>query len=182
LPDNSTDLIRLYLQDALAAESSFESQLRSFANDGDDEEVQSFFALHADQTRFQYDRLFARLQELNGTPSGLKTFLADALGFAPKTAQAVHSPEERIVQNLIAAFSIEHAECAIYESLATVARTANDAATESLARQIQAEEREASTKVWRFIPSRAKIAFNTLTAGEIDPSVETRAPANRVLS
>jgi ferritin-like metal-binding protein YciE len=182
VPDNHTDLIRRYLQDAIAAEISFESQLRAFAKEGDDEEVQSFFSLHADQTKFQYDRLAARLQDLGESVSGAKAFFAQVFGLAPKTAQITHSQEERTAQNLVLAFSIEQAECATYEALASVARAANDAATESLARQIQIEEREAANRLWRFLPSRSKIAFNMLTAGEVDPSVETRASENRVVS
>lgn len=182
MPDNHTDLIRRYLQDAIAAESTFESQLRAFAQEGDDDDVQSFFALHADQTKFQYDRLAARLGELGGNPSATKALSVQAVGLAPKTAQATRSQEERTAQNLILAFSIEQAECATYEALASVARAASDPATESLARQIQDEEKEAANRVWRFLPSRSKIAFNMLTAGETDPSIETRASENRLVS
>ena len=34
--DSTTDVIRRYLKDAIAAENSFESQLRGFAKEGDD--------------------------------------------------------------------------------------------------------------------------------------------------
>ena len=40
-------IVRRYLQDAIAAESSFETQLRSFAKEGDDVTVQELFRQHA---------------------------------------------------------------------------------------------------------------------------------------
>ena len=39
-----TDVIRRYLKDAIAAENSFESQLRTFATEGDDERAMPFFS------------------------------------------------------------------------------------------------------------------------------------------
>ncbi len=182
MPETTQELIRRYLQDAVAAESHFETQLRAFSQEGDDEEVQLLFAQQADQTRRHYDWLAARLDELGSSPSGAKAFFAHVLGLAPKFAQAAHSQEERTVQNLIAAFTIEHGACATYEALANIAYAAGDTITEALARQIQSEEREAAETVWRSIPSRSKIAFNLLTATEVDPAVETRTADNRLVS
>ncbi len=182
MADNDNAVIRRYLEDALAAESSFESHLRSFSVQGDDEDVQSLFALHASQTRHQYDRLNARLEELGGSASDVKSILAHVFGFGPQAAPATHNEEERVAQNLMAAYSVESGECAVYEALANAARAAGDSKTETLAREIQAEERQTAEKIWAFIPSRAKIAFNILTAGEVDPAVETRATENRLVS
>jgi ferritin-like metal-binding protein YciE len=100
---------------------------------------------------------------------------------APKIAQATHKPEERIVQNLITAFCVENGERAMYEALATTARIAGDGATERLAREIAAEGTATAEKIWHFLPSRSKIAFNVLTAGEIDPSVDTRTVDDRIV-
>jgi rubrerythrin len=103
------------------------------------------------------------------------------LDFTPKFAQAGRIPEERLVQNLLTAFTAAKSECAMYEVLANVARTDGDSATEALAREIQAEEQRAAEKFFHFLPTRSKIAFNMLTANEIDPSVETKAPDNRLI-
>jgi hypothetical protein len=121
------------------------------------------------------------LQELGGAPSGGKSFLAHLFSFTPKLAQATHLPEERLVQNLIAAFSLANAERAMYEALATTARSAGDGMTEALASEAAAEETATAEKIWHFLPSRSKIAFNLLTAGEIDPAVETKVGENRIL-
>lgn len=173
---SDVDSIRQYIKDAIAAEKAFEDQLRSFANDvSDDEEVQFVFADHADETRVQADRLTAHLASLGTDEEPGKTLLATLMNVAPKFAQAGHTPEERLVQNLIAAYCIESGESAMYEALAYVARDAGDFATEALAREIQEEERRAAEKIFHFLPTRSKIAFNVLTADEIDPAVETKA-------
>lgn len=171
---SSAEVIRRYLRDAIAAERAFEDQLRSFANDGDDEEVQLFFAEHADETRAHSDRLRERLVSLGADAEEGRTVLASLLDFAPKFAQAGHTVEERLVQNLIAAFCVESGEGAMYEALADVAHAAGDEVTEALARAMQEQERLAAEKIFHFLPSRSKIAFNVLTADEIDPAVETK--------
>jgi ferritin-like metal-binding protein YciE len=173
LPSSPETILR-YLEDAIAAEKAFEDQLRSFANEGDDEEVQFLFADHADETRAQRERLKAHLASLGAGEEEGRTALPSLLDFAPKFAQAGHTMEERLVQNLVAAFSIESGESAMYEALAHVARAAGDRVTELLAREMQEEERRAAEKLFHFLPTRSKIAFNVLTAEEIDPSVETK--------
>jgi len=181
LAETGVGVVRRYLQDAIAAETGFESQLRSFAHEGDDFEVQALFFGHAAETSRQVERLTARLQELGGSPAGAKSPLAHLFSSAPKIAQATHKPEERIVQNLIMAFCVENGERAMYEALATTARIAGDGATERLALEIAAEETTTAEKIWHFLPSRSKIAFNVLTAGEIDPSVDTRTVDDRIV-
>ena len=182
MAQTEVELIRQYLQDAIAAETSFESQLRSFAHEGgDDFEVQSLFFGHAAETHRQIERLTARLESLGGSPSGGKSSLAHLFSFAPKLTQAAHLPEEQLVQNLIAVFGVGNGERAMYEALAITARSAGDGLTEALAREMAAEEAATAEKVWHFLPSRSKIAFNMLTAGEIDPSVETKVGENRIL-
>jgi ferritin-like metal-binding protein YciE len=179
--ETSGSLIKRYLEDAIAAERSFETRLRSFAAEGDDAEVQAAFLTHAEETRVQQERLGARLQALGGGTSAVKSFLDQLFALGPKSTQIGHSLDERLVQNLMVAFAMEKSECAMYEALATVAAAAGDAATEELARDIQAQESKTADKLWRFIPSRSKIAFNLLTAGEIDPAIETKAPDDRVI-
>jgi ferritin-like metal-binding protein YciE len=180
--ETSTEVVRRYLENAIAAEEASETQLREFAAHRDDDEVQSAFAAHAEQTRRQHERLSARLQELGGgTASKVKSILGHLFALTPQAVQATHTPEEGTAQNLITAFAVESGECAMYEAFATIAAAAGDPATEALAREIQAEERAAANQIAGFIPSRSKIALNMLTVSETDPAVETRAPANRVL-
>ncbi|MBV8069490.1 MAG: DUF892 family protein [Acidobacteriaceae bacterium] len=180
MPATSTELITRYLQQAITAERSFEAQLRGFAQDGDDEEVQSTFAAHAVQTAQQIERLTERLKELGGEPQQEESELTLFREVSPKfSGPAV--PEERIAQNLIAAYAAEAMECALYEVLAAIAGANGDTATERLARDLQRQEHTTAARVWHFLPSRSKIAFNMLTIDEIDPSVETRTLGNRLV-
>ncbi len=181
LPATQVELIKRYLEDAIAAERTFETQLRGFANEGDDEDVRTLFATHAEETRVQHQRLTARLEELGGSPSVAKSFLAHLFALTPKTAQLGHNPDERIAQNLMMAYSVESGEQAMYQALIAVADAAGDSFTSSLAREIQQQETSTAEKIWHLIPTRAKIAFNMLTAQEVDPAVVTRAVDDRIV-
>jgi ferritin-like metal-binding protein YciE len=164
MADHSTkDIICRYLQDAIAAENSFESQLRSFAKEGEDPVVRQMFEQHAEETRLQIQRLTSRLTELGETPSGMKSFMAHMFAFAPKTASLGHEDAERQTQNLMAAFAVENSECAMYESLATVAEAVGDTSTAALARDIQQEEKRTADKVWSQIAMSARRSLDKLT-------------------
>jgi ferritin-like metal-binding protein YciE len=157
------DVIKRYLQDAIAAEKSFETQLRSFAQDADRQDVRDLFETHADETKLQHERLTSRLDALGESPSGGKSFLAHLLGMAPKTAQLGHEQVEKTTQNLMMAYGMESAECAMYEAMAAVARRAGDAATEQLAQEIGEQERQTALKVWDQIGPCAIAAYDQLT-------------------
>lgn len=179
MSQTSADLIRNYLEDAVASERASEAQLRGFASEGDDEDVQAAFDRHADETRSQQERLVERLQQMGGSvPAAVHT---SAEEMASQILQEGRIEEERTVRRLIVAFGAETNECAFYEAFATVAETAGDVATGTLARQIQAEEQRAAKKFFSFLSSRSKIAFNMLTPNELDPAVETKAFDNPVV-
>ncbi len=165
MADHSTkDIICRYLQDAIAAENSFESQLRSFAEEGDDSTVRALFQQHAEETASQIRRLTTRLEALGESPSGMKSFMAHMFSFAPKVASVGHDEAERQTQNLMAAFAVENSECAMYESLATVAEAVGDSTTAMLAREIQAEEKRTADKVWAHIAPSAQRSLQKLMA------------------
>ena len=165
MAETSVDVIKRYLVDAIAAERSFETQLEGFAKEGDNNAAKSLFQQHAMETKRQYERLTARLEALGGSPSTAKSFLAHVFGMTPKAASLGHEEEERVTQNLIAAFAVENSEVAMYESLINSAEAAGDTQTASLAREIQAEERATAEKVFRLIPSAAQDGFRRVTAG-----------------
>ncbi len=159
---DAVDVIKDYLQDAIAAEKSFETQLRLFAKEASQEtDIRQLFEQHADETRGQYEALTQRLRDLGGTPSGVKSFLAHMFGMAPTVAKTGHDHGEKITQNLMLAFAVENSEVAMYESLATVASAAGDGQTEVLARRIQTQERATAEKVWQRIAPAARRAAKT---------------------
>lgn len=117
------------------------------------------FAKHAEETRTQHQLLSERLNSLGGTPSGMKSFLANIFGLAPKTAQIGYEESERVTQNLIMAYSVENSEVAMYEALALAAAAAGDAETEQLARTIQKQEQETAEKIWALLPVVAERSY-----------------------
>lgn len=157
----ASEVLTVYIEDAISAEKSFETQLTGFAKETDDPTLQALFQQHAEETKEQYTRLTERLDELGGSPSTFKSFLAHVFNFAPKIAQLGHEQSERMTQNLMMAYAVENAELAMYESLATAAGLAGDARTEQLAQQIQQQERETAEKVWAQI---RPVAQHSMTA------------------
>jgi len=156
---DAIEVIKDYLQDAIAAEKSFETQLRAFAQQAQQEpDIRQLFEQHADETRGQHEMLTQRLQELGASPSGVKSLLAHMFSMAPSLAQAGHQREEKITQNLMMAYAVENSEVAMYESLATVASAAGDGPTEVLVRRIQNQERAAAEKIWQRIAPAARRA------------------------
>lgn len=168
--ETSQDVIKRYLEDAIAAEKSFETQLDAFSKEGDNFGVRAAFAQHSLETKSQYQRLELRLESLGGSASVAKSFLAHVFGMAPQTAKIGHEKEERTTQNLMIAFAIENSELAMYEALATVADAAGDSATATLAREIQKEEKAAADKVWKLLPVAANEAFVKVTTAPKDPT------------
>jgi ferritin-like metal-binding protein YciE len=160
-----------YLEDAIAAEKSFETQLRGFAGEAANPRVQAVFLTHADETKQQYSRLTARLHELGGEPSGLKSALAHLFNSAPKVAQMGHSQEERATQDLIVAYAVENAEVAMYESLIIACEAFGDADTAALARDIQSQEKATAGRVWKLIELVAAEAFTRNNRSEKNPLI-----------
>ena len=159
------ETLQRYLEDAIAAEKSFEAQLRANAKDTDQDAARMLFEQHADETRLQHQRLETRLQALGGKESGLKSFLGQVFSALPKPAQVGHDPAERGTQNLMAAYAVEHGEIAMYEALANAASLAGDTETEQLAREIQQEERRAAERVWSLIGPSSRDSFSKVTGG-----------------
>jgi ferritin-like metal-binding protein YciE len=164
MADQSTqDIIKRYLQDAIAAEKSFESQLEGFSKEGEDTAVQQLFAVHRAETTSQIERLTARLRALGESPSGIKSFLAHVFSTSPKAATVGHDEAERTTQNLMMAYAVENSEVAMYESMATVAEAVGDSTTAALAREIQKEEQQTAEKVWKHIAPSARRSLDKLT-------------------
>jgi ferritin-like metal-binding protein YciE len=55
-------VIARYLEDAIAAEKSFESQLVGFSDEAEEDAVKALFRQHAEETKRQYTVLTQRLE------------------------------------------------------------------------------------------------------------------------
>jgi ferritin-like metal-binding protein YciE len=156
-------ILRRYLQDAIAAERNFETQLNTMSGEGSNAAARTLFAQHAEETRSQYQRLEARLDALGGSPSGFKTILAHLFNMLPKSAQMGHDDSEIATQNLIIGYAVENSEIAMYEALASLAAAAGDLQTEQLAREIQEQERHAARMIWDLIPTCAQESYGKIS-------------------
>lgn len=161
--ETKQSILRRYLEDAIAAERNFETQLNTMAGEGDNMASRLLFAQHAEETKLQHRRLRTRLEALGGRPSGFKTALAHLINFIPKTVQMGHDPSEVATQNLIIGYAIENAEVAMYEALASMSAAAGDLQTEQLAREIQEEERRAANMIWHLIAQCAQESYGKIS-------------------
>lgn len=158
-----SQVIRLYLDDTIAAEKSFETQLTLFSKEGNSPEAQRAFAEHAKETHGQYEKLTGRLKDLGGSPSATRSALAHLFALAPKAATIGHDASERTTQNLIMGYSVENFEVALYEVFAAVASEAGDRETEKIALDIQKQEKETAEKVWKLIGPGARKSISVLS-------------------
>ncbi|HEX5430958.1 MAG TPA: DUF892 family protein [Bryobacteraceae bacterium] len=150
------DIVIDYLDDAIAAEKNFETQLQEFAKNAQKWEICDVLERHAEETRLQHSLLAERLSALGGVPSGMSRFLSCIFNLRPRFAEATHSGGECQTQDLMLAYIFENSKVAMYEALAVAASAAGDAETEALARRIQERERQVAGKLWEFIAPAAR--------------------------
>lgn len=174
MPEEQNQLILRYLDDAIAAERSSQSQYRTFASDGDDEEVKALFAACAQRAEAAGNHLTTLLTAKEAHPSTAKTLAANALASMPRAAQLGHISEERTVQNLIAAYTLEKGLAGMYRSLAAAAQAAGHSAVAQVASESLDAADDLAGRLFHLIPTRSIIAYNMLTLTEVDPAVETK--------
>jgi ferritin-like metal-binding protein YciE len=136
------DTIVKYLQEAEAAERTFEDALASLSKTAEQAAVQDALANMSRKARTQQERLHARIEALGADSSTAKGALAHLLAFVPTVAQWAEAEDQKSTQALMITIACAAAESAMYEALATAAAAAGDGATEQLARQLQDEERQ----------------------------------------
>lgn len=156
MTSKASDIIQRYLQDSIASERVFESQLRRMEEEASTPEVRNLFATHAEDTKRQYERLTARLHVLGGAPSTTKSILAHFFGAISNTAQIGHLKGDKTTQNLVIAYAVEQSEAATYEALKIVAEELGDLTTANLAEEIQREEQITAQRIWNLIPSAVR--------------------------
>lgn len=157
--ESPQQVVLRYVQDCEAAERLFHHSLETFAHAGEQNQIKHLFERAATRAKTQHQRLEDRLRELGGEPSGGKSMLAHFLGLGPTIAQLGHEPAEKNTQHLMIAIAAASAEMAMYEALAVVSQAAGDTKTESLARELQAEEKDDYDKAWINLRESANAAF-----------------------
>jgi ferritin-like metal-binding protein YciE len=158
------DVIKRYLNEAIALKKNSEIELRRFAKKAIRSDMRDLFTAHAEETKSQYERLAARLEALGGSASVINGILARLLTFTTSPAGWGHTEQEKDLGDLVGAFAVQQSEIAAYELLAAAATAAGDAETERLARVIQKEEHEAAMKIWNVLGPTARLAFFRVTS------------------
>lgn len=148
------------------------SQLRGLSRDGDDEDVRNLLLEAAKESEARAETLASRLGD--DAPSALKNAVANTFSSLPATAQSGHIEEERIVQNLIAGFTMLQASCGMYRALESAAASLGDGQVTELALSATERNTRLATQMFHLVPTRSIIAYNMLTVSEIDPSVNTK--------
>jgi ferritin-like metal-binding protein YciE len=159
MAENTHERLIRYLQDAHATELGIMNALEGMFDDALDPEVSTVFNNHIALTRTQAERLEARLKELGESPSGGKGMMNSLLGKVSDMVNAAHDEYDKSTQNLIKAYSTEHLERGMYESMAAYADAIGDTTTAQLARELQAEEEATAELIFPLIQTRARAAL-----------------------
>jgi ferritin-like metal-binding protein YciE len=145
MPDNDpqTQLVK-YLTDVHSIEEQAAVQMRR-APDLVEGAFADAFRKHLGETESQEQRVRARLEAHEASPSKLKDVAGQAGGFG--MVLFARSQPDTPGKLAMHAFSYEHMEVAAYELLGIAAREAGDEATAALAAAIADEEREMAGRI-----------------------------------
>jgi ferritin-like metal-binding protein YciE len=134
-------------------------QLERAAELSEDEELQSLYQEHLEQTH-EHERLIKeRIEAHDLEPSAVKdlTMRAGAIGLR----QLADVPPDTPIKLSMHFYAFEHLEIATYELLARVARDAGDDETASVAEQILEQEREAAEKIAGTFDKAVELVLQT---------------------
>ena len=159
------------------------SELRTFASQGDDEEVRDAFASHANELHEQ----ILRLRESFGSPEDdpvPKERPELAWTPAPLADSTFKDSviEEQTLRHLLLAYTASTGLVALSEALRAMAVSNGKHQFEAFIQAMQGQDRGAVEKYWHLLATRTKLAYNMLTVSEIDPAVETKVADDRLLS
>lgn len=141
--DPDTQLVK-YLTDVHSIEEQALTQMRR-APDLVEGSFAEIFRRHLAETESQAQRVRARLEAHDASPSKLKDAAGQAGGFG--MVLFAKSQPDTPTKLALHAFSYEHMEVAAYELLAIAAREAGDSETVATAEAIADEEREMAGRV-----------------------------------
>lgn len=160
--DVKEQLLR-YLSDAHAAEVGGLALLKDLAESSSDADVRQVVTDHVTVTQSQIDRMESRILALGGDKSEGKSLLNTIIGKGSDLLNIFHSHEDKQMQDVIKAYSLEHFEVGMYTSLEAYADAIGDTETARLATSIIGEEQMAAERLGRLIPQVATSALKNTT-------------------
>jgi ferritin-like metal-binding protein YciE len=147
-----------YLVDAYAVEEGGLKSLQGISEETDIDEMRNIINEHITITQTQITRVGQRIAALGGDISKSKSLVNTIIGKASELANAFHDREDKLTQDLIKPYALEHFEVGMYTSMHAFAEEVGDHETAQLADAILAEEQLAAERVLRLIPQIAKTA------------------------
>ena len=171
MPDNDpqTQLVK-YLTDVHSIEEQAAVQMRR-APDLVEGPLAEAFQRHLGETESQEERVRARLQAHDASPSKVKDLAGAAGGFG--MVLFARSQPDTPGKLAMHAFSYEHMEVAAYELLKIAAREAGDEATAAMAGAIADEEREMAGRIAARWDEAVEQALARVDPDDLDDTLNT---------
>jgi ferritin-like metal-binding protein YciE len=162
MAETAQERIVRYIDDSVALEAAAITSLKDMIEEAVDPEQKALFQQHLAETETQKSRLEARLVELGGEASRnvLKDVMNKIGAAATDLLHAGKDSADKATRNLIQAYAVENLEVATYEALHAAATEAGDTVTAQLARDIQAQEKQAAEKVFAHIARASQSALH----------------------
>ena len=129
-----------HIDEAYAMEQNVLRMLDGMISTTDDPEILDALEHHKMRTQSHADRMKARLEAHDATPSGVKQVGGMLQAMAKMPLDMVRG--EKAGRNARDGYATEHMEIASYELLRRIAQKAGDEETDRVAREIIAEEKE----------------------------------------
>jgi ferritin-like metal-binding protein YciE len=167
--DPQTQLVK-YLTDAHSIEEQALVQMRR-APALVEGSLSASFARHEEETKSQEQRVRARLEAHDASPSKMKDVAGQAGGFG--MVLFAKSQPDTPTKLAMHAFSYEHMEVAAYELLARAAREAGDEETAAMALAIADEEREMAGRVAAGFDEAVEQALRDVEPDDLGKQVNT---------
>lgn len=167
--DPQTQLVK-YLTDAHSIEEQALVQMRR-APDLVEGPFAESFRRHQGETESQEQRVRARLEAHDASPSKVKDLAGAAGGFG--MVLFAKSQPDTPTKLAMHAFSYEHMEVAAYELLARAAREAGDAETAAMAEAIADEEREMAGRVAAGFDEAVEQALREVEPDDLDEQLNS---------
>jgi len=159
-----------YLADAYAVEEGGLRSLEGISEEADVDNMRSIVDEHINITKNQMTKLGERITALGGDTSKVKSMVNTVIGKLSELANAFHDREDKLTQDLIKAYALEHFEIGMYTSLRSFANEVGDHETAQLADMLVAEEQLAGERFLRLIPEIAKTAVVKTTVYPSTPN------------
>jgi ferritin-like metal-binding protein YciE len=144
-PDQLEATLITYLRDVHALEGQATELLKAGIERVDDEQLESAFREHLEETRHHAERVEALLSERGARPSIVKDTALKAGGL--NLSASFGAQPDTTTKLAGFAFAFEHLEVAAYELLQRVAARVGDEEVVTTAEEILAEERRAAERV-----------------------------------